>query len=213
MAKNSKTRVCFGTNVGTNQAILLGFLRSLVSTIRCEANKSNRRRFGGAKRVSERPIGSLAVKMLRQLRDLRRRTRGLAQDVAAANARVEVRARMHNWSIAWWLTRKCDLLAGNRQSKTQRVEDSARFLEFTRARHHMKLIRARCCAHCRRAEWTSGAPFGSNEISIFCPRTLQAERDFFKYKPSKQVISLQYIDKPMIYCRFLARALRPVSDG
>ena len=42
---------CFGTNVGTNQAkiekisisraIWLGFLRSLVSTIKCEANKSN----------------------------------------------------------------------------------------------------------------------------------------------------------------------------
>ena len=97
-----KTRIlelCFGTNVGTNQAkiekisisraIQLGFLRSLVSAIRCEANKINRRR-------EERPIGSRAVKMLR---DLRRRARGLAHHVAAANARAEVRARMHNWSI------------------------------------------------------------------------------------------------------------------
>ena len=67
--------LCFWTNVGTNQAkiekisislaILLGFLRSLVSPIRCEGNKINRRR-------EEGPIGSRAVKMLR---DLRRRAR------------------------------------------------------------------------------------------------------------------------------------------
>ena len=57
-----------------------------------------------------------------------------------------------------------------------------------------------------RAEWTttarrapSGAPFRPNEISIFCLRTLQAERHFFRYKQSKQVISRQYIDKPVIY--------------
>ena len=97
--KTRNLKLCFGTNVGTNQAkiekisisraILLEFLRSLVSAIRCEANKINRRR-------EERPIGSRAVKMLR---DLRRRARGLARHVAAANARAEVRARMHNWSI------------------------------------------------------------------------------------------------------------------
>ena len=34
----------------------------------------------------------------------------------------------------------------------------------------------------------SDAQFGQNEISIFCPRTLQAERIFFRYKPSKQAI-------------------------
>ena len=86
------------TNVGNNQAKIekisisrairlsrLEFLRSL----RYEANKINRRR-------EERPIGSRAVKMLR---DLRRRARGLAHHVAAANARAEVRARVHNWSI------------------------------------------------------------------------------------------------------------------
>ena len=74
-----------------SRAIRLGFLRSLVSPIRCEANKSFRRR-------EERPIGSLAVKMFR---DLLRRARGLAQHVEAANARAEVRARMHNWST-WY---------------------------------------------------------------------------------------------------------------
>ena len=42
------------------RAIQLWFLRSLVSTIWCEANKSNLRR-------EERPIGSHAVKMLRDL--------------------------------------------------------------------------------------------------------------------------------------------------
>ena len=72
--------------ISISRAIRLGFLRSLVSAIRCEANKSNMRR-------EERPIGSHVVKMLR---DLRRRARGL---VAAANARADVRARMHNWSI------------------------------------------------------------------------------------------------------------------
>ena len=65
------------------------FLRSLVSAIRCEANKIHWRR-------EERPIGSRAVKMLR---DLLRRARGLAHLVAAANARAEVTARMHNWLI------------------------------------------------------------------------------------------------------------------
>ena len=97
--KTQNLELCFGTNVGTNQAkiekisisraIWLGFLRSLVSAIRCEANKINLRR-------EERLIGSRAVKMLR---DLRRRARGLAHHVAAANALAEVRARMHNGSI------------------------------------------------------------------------------------------------------------------
>ena len=91
--------LCFGTNVGTNQAkieklsisraIRIGFLCSLISAIRCEANKNNRRRV-------ERLIGSRAVKMLS---DLRRRARGPARHVAAANARAEVSTRMHNWSI------------------------------------------------------------------------------------------------------------------
>ena len=94
--KARNLELCFGADMGTNQAkiekisisraILLGFLRYLVSAMRFEANKSNRWR-------EERPIGSRAVKMLR---DLRRRARGLAHHVAAANARAEVRARMHN---------------------------------------------------------------------------------------------------------------------
>ena len=70
--KTQNRELCFGTNVGTNQAkidsekisisraIQLGFLRSLVSTIRCEAYKINRRR-------EERLIGLRAVKMLRDL--------------------------------------------------------------------------------------------------------------------------------------------------
>ena len=75
--------------ISISQAVLLGFLRSLVSDIRCEANKINLRR-------EESPIGSFAVKMLR---DLRRRARGPARPVAAANVRAEVRARMYNRSI------------------------------------------------------------------------------------------------------------------
>ena len=97
--KTQNLELCFGTNVGTNQAkiekisislaIWLGFLRSLVSAIRCEANKINRQ-------LEESPIGLRAVKMLG---DQRRRARGTARHVAAANARAEVRAHMHNRSI------------------------------------------------------------------------------------------------------------------
>ena len=97
--KTRNLEFCFGTNMGTNQAkiekisisraIRLEFLRSLVSAIRCEANKINWRRV-------ERPIGSRAIKMLR---DLRRRARGPARHVAAANTRAEVTARRQNWSI------------------------------------------------------------------------------------------------------------------
>ena len=65
--------------ISISRANQLGFLHFLVSTIRCEANKSNLW-------CEERPIGSGAVKMLR---DLLRCARCLAQDVAAANARAE----------------------------------------------------------------------------------------------------------------------------
>ena len=88
-------QLCF---VGTNQAkfeknsiyraIWLGFLRTLVSAIRSEANKSDLWR-------EERPIGSRTIKMLR---DLLQRARCLVH-VAAANARAEVRACMSSWSI------------------------------------------------------------------------------------------------------------------
>ena len=100
LRKTRNLDLCFRTNVGTNQAKIekisisrailpLGFLRSLVSAIQCKANKINGRH-------EERPFGSRAVKMLR---DLRGRALGLAQHVAAANARAEVRAGMHNGSI------------------------------------------------------------------------------------------------------------------
>ena len=74
--KTQNLELCFRTNVWINRAkiekilisraMLLGFLRSLLSAMRCEANKINRWR-------EEGPIGSPAVKMLR---DLRRRARG-----------------------------------------------------------------------------------------------------------------------------------------
>ena len=99
LRKTQNLELCFGTNVGTNQAkfekisisraILHGFLRSLVSAIQYVANNINLQR-------EERPIGSRAVKILR---NLLLRARGLAHHDAAANARAEVRARMHNWSI------------------------------------------------------------------------------------------------------------------
>ena len=68
LLKTQNLELCFETNVGTNQAkidkisisraIRLGFLRSILSTIKCEANKINWLR-------EEGPIGSRAVKMLR----------------------------------------------------------------------------------------------------------------------------------------------------
>ena len=68
LLKTQNLELCFETNVGTNQAkiekilisraIWLGFLRSILSTIQCEANKINWRR-------EEGPIGSRAVIMLR----------------------------------------------------------------------------------------------------------------------------------------------------
>ena len=138
--KTRNLELCFGTYVGTNQekfekisicrAILFGFLRSLVCAIRCEANKSKRRR-------EERPIGSRKM-----LRDLRRRARDLAQHVAVANAHAKVRARMHNWSI--WCqgsshTIGCAMAHSDRANSTRRggyldhsSGDSAQFLAFAR---------------------------------------------------------------------------------
>ena len=72
-----------------SRAIWFEFLRSLVSDIHCEANNSNWRR-------EERPVALRSIKMLK---DLQRHEHNLAQHVAAANARAEVRARVHNWSI------------------------------------------------------------------------------------------------------------------
>ena len=79
-AKIEKILIC--------QAILLGFLCSLVSTILYEANKSNQQH-------KEKP--SCAVEMFR---NLLQHARCLAQHVAVANARAKVRAQMHNWSIS-----------------------------------------------------------------------------------------------------------------
>ena len=72
--KTQNLYLCFGTNVGTNQAkiekisILLEFLRSLVSAniaaIRSEANKIHLLR---EERTIMSPIGSRTVKMLRDL--------------------------------------------------------------------------------------------------------------------------------------------------
>ena len=88
--KTRNLHLCFGTNVGTNQAkiekisisrvIGLEFVRSLVSATRYEANKVHRRR-------EERPMGSLAVNMLR---DLRRRARGLAQRARQSESTLRI---------------------------------------------------------------------------------------------------------------------------
>ena len=50
------------------------------------------------------------------------------------------------------------------------------------------------------------------QMKYGCPRTLQAERNFSRFKPTLDVISGQYIDKPVIYCQFPARSLQPLND-
>ena len=136
--KTRNLELCSGPNVGTNQAkfekislswaIRLGFLRSLVSAIRFEANKINRRR-------EQRPIGSRAVKMLR---DLSRTCGGAARSRAACGGSERARqsesiyaqlADMVSRIVAHnrWRDGSGYVLAhskrpGNRPGKTQRVE-------------------------------------------------------------------------------------------
>ena len=72
-------------------AIQFRFLRSLVSIIRCEANKSNEPRRGAMRDPLARAPSKCRVTC--------GGARGLAQHVAAAKVRAEVTARMHNWLI------------------------------------------------------------------------------------------------------------------
>ena len=152
LRKTRNLESCFGTNVGTNQAkieklsisraIRLEFLHSQVSTIRCEASKSNRRR-------EERLLGSPPSKCWVTCCCARAVSRSMCH-VAAANARAEVRASMHNWSI--WCQRSSRTLGcviAHSKTRPARGEptaqnsmrgggivdssvDSARFLAFTR---------------------------------------------------------------------------------
>ena len=179
----------FGTNAGlTNQnfektlisrAIRLGFLRYFVSATRCEANKSNKQR-------QERPIGSRAIKMLR---DLWRRARGLAQmrapkwEHVCTTDRHDSRAQ----NVAWWLTRKRDLLAENQLNKTKRVEGEISMVQSVQL-GFSRLVGSTASNEANKSamwhEALSSAPLaamiGPNETVIFCPRMLQAERNFFQ---------------------------------
>ena len=40
----------------------------------------------------------------------------------------------------------------------------------------------------RTGQFTDGAPFGLNEILIFCLRILQAERDFITYRQTSDIL-------------------------
>ena len=149
-----KTRnldLCFGTNVGTKQAkikknsispaIRRGFLRSLVSAIRCEANKVNRRH-------EERPIGSHTVKILR---DLLRRcgARGLAQHVAPHSGGGE---RAHR----------------SESTYAQQVDMMSRIVAHNRLRDG-SLENATCARGTNRAKlnaWTP-TPWGGGESRLF----------------------------------------------
>ena len=116
-------------------AILLGFLRSLLSAVRHEANTiwaTCRAKRGPSARTPSKCWGTCSGARSVSLLTL-------AQHVVAANVRAEVRARMHNWSI-WcqgsdWLVAHNSLRdgslenetcargsRGNQQRKTQRVE-------------------------------------------------------------------------------------------
>ena len=79
------------------------------------------------------------------------------------------------------------------------------------AQHQMKLIRARCCMQ-------SGPSQPSKQCSIWpkwnigiLSQNPASRLQFFRYKPSKQVISQYYIDKQVIYCLFPARELQTLS--
>ena len=86
LRKTQHLEFCFWTKTNQakiekiliSQAILLEFLRSLVSAIWCEANKINLL-------LVERPIGSRAIKMSS---DLLLRARGPALHAGAANAHL-----------------------------------------------------------------------------------------------------------------------------
>ena len=166
--KTWNLELCFGTKVGTNQAkiekisifqtIWFEFLRSLVTSIQYEAKKFNWRR-------EERPIGSHAVKMLRDLRCARavsrgmwrRRTRAPKWEHVFTTGRYDVKDRRAQ-KVAWWLTRKRDLRAGNRPSKNQRVQGETSIvqsiqLDFLRSLGSATSNEANKSAM-RRAEWT-----------------------------------------------------------
>ena len=68
-----------------------------------------------------------------------------------------------------------------------------------------------------RAEWTitvrqAVLSLAQIKYQYFDPERCKAEHNFFRYKPSKQVISWQFIDKPMIYCWLTAQALQQLGD-
>ena len=181
--------------ISISGAIQLGFLRSLVSTIRCEANKSNRRR-------EERPIASRPVNMLRYPRG---HTRDLGHHVAVANARAEVRAHLHNWSI-WCQWSLCTIGCMMAHSKTRPARgeptgqnstcgrgnlDRSNRLGFSRSLGSTTSNEANKSAMLR-AEWTMTAGQGVLRLAqmkyrYFVPEqwTLQAECDFFRCKSSK----------------------------
>ena len=93
-------------------AILLGFLRSLVNTIRCESIKSNRR--------EERPIGLRTVKILRDLL-LLRRTRAPKWEHACTTGRHDVKDRRARL-VGSLKNANCAVRKGYQPSRTQRVK-------------------------------------------------------------------------------------------
>ena len=87
----------------------------------------------------------------------------------------------------------------------------------------MKLIRAQCCAQSRplalRVDHHSvprGAQFSDSLAKMkdwyFVLECCNQNAIFFRCKPSKQVISGWYIDKPVIYRWFPARSQQQISE-
>ena len=79
----------------------------------------------------------------------------------------------------------------------------------------MKLIRARCCVQSGpwpRAKECSVWPKWSIDILSQNSEHCKQNAIFSGASHQKQVICRWYIDKQVIYCRFPARALQPLSD-
>ena len=167
--------------------IQLGFsvLRSLVSAIRCEANKSKQQTHWLAHSQN---------------------VEGLTQHLVAVNAPkqehvcttgpYDVKDRRAP-KVAWWLTRKRDLRSGNWTSKTRWVEAKISMIQsiqlgFSRSLDSATSNEANKSAMLR-AEWTITARravlrLAQWNIDIFSQNTA-SRTQFFRYRPSKQGIS------------------------
>ena len=111
--------------------------------------------------------------------------------------------------------------AGNQSSQNQRVEGEISIVQSIQLGFLLSLGSVTSNEANKsamwRAEWTitvrqAVLSLAQIKYQYFDPERCKAEHNFFRYKPSKQVISWQFIDKPMIYCWLTAQALQQLGD-